>query len=510
MKPPKILLTILFILVQFCLTPDIYANNLSVANISLTGKNAASDYVQVQFDLSWENSWRDDVNHDGVWIFIKFRVGAGDWTHATIAATGHSLPGGDSLLVGNTGSTGKGAFIYRAASGSGNVSYSSVQLRWSYGLDGVNDNDLVTVKVFGVEMVYVPRGQFYLGDVNANNAYNNFYTYGTDGPYQITSESAITVGTSSGNLYYAADVSGGGDQSGPIPVDFPKGYDSFWSMKYEITQGQYTDFLNTLTRSQQNTRTETDVSTDAITNIYVMTNSQTVSQKNNIVCPSSGNGTFYPVTFSCSTPDYAANYLSADDVAAYLDWAALRPITELEFEKACRGQGAVVQDEFAWGSTTYGEITGFVGTDGSGTETKSPTTGTVNLNFVAGNISGPVRVGIFAASANGGSYTRENAGASYWGIMELSGNVSEMTVTVGTSYGRGFAGEPGDGALDGNGDANSTSWSVYAYGNRGGAYNYASNSSISVAEVSSRADAAYGVGSGNSTRDVGYGGRGGR
>ena len=33
----------------------------------------------------------------------------------------------------------------------------------------------------------------------------------------------------------------------------------------------------------------------------------------------------------------AAYYLSWTDLAAYLDWACLSPMTEIQFEKACRG-----------------------------------------------------------------------------------------------------------------------------------------------------------------------------
>ena len=46
----------------------------------------------------------------------------------------------------------------------------------------------------------------------------------------------------------------------------------------------------------------------------------------------------------------ACNWLSWADVAAYLDWSGLRPMTELEFEKACRGPNAPVAGEYAWGS----------------------------------------------------------------------------------------------------------------------------------------------------------------
>ena len=44
------------------------------------------------------------------------------------------------------------------------------------------------------------------------------------------------------------------------------------------------------------------------------------------------------------------NFLSWMDLAAYLDWAALRPMTELEFEKICRGPNPPIAGEYVWGT----------------------------------------------------------------------------------------------------------------------------------------------------------------
>ncbi len=454
--------------------PSAHANNLSIQNVQLTGRNTTDHYVMVQFDISWENSWRDAVNYDGAWVFIKYKKTGLGWHHATLHTSGHSAPSGANIEVGTTNGVGKGVFIYRSSEGSGDVNWSSVQLRWDYGSDGLADNDLVTVKVFGIEMVYVPQGAFYVGDTPGGNAVNNFYEYGTSNdPYLIDSEDAIDVGTTNGNLYYHNNGGSPGDFSGPIPADFPKGYDAFWCMKYEITQGQYTDFLNTLTRTQQNQRTETDISTSSISDIYVMSGRSSEIYRNTIKCPSSGNGTSSPITFSVDAPDLACNYLSFEDVKAYLDWAALRPLTELEFEKACRGPEYPVLNEMAHGNGNGGAITGFEGVDKSGTETKSPTTGLINKAY--GNqsgVQGPVRVGIFAATDNGQGYTRENAGASYWGIMELSGNVVERCVTVGNTYGRAYTGLTGDGELNSSGNSDVTNWPPSGYGQsyRGGSW----------------------------------------
>lgn len=61
--------------------------------------------------------------------------------------------------------------------------------------------------------------------------------------------------------------------------------------------------------------------------------------------------------------------------------------------------------------------------------------------------TGTLRVGIFARSGTG----RIQAGASYYGIMDLSGNIEETVVTVGNQQGRAFTGVHGSGNLNPSG-----------------------------------------------------------
>ena len=49
------------------------------------------------------------------------------------------------------------------------------------------------------------------------------------------------------------------------------------------------------------------------------------------------------------------NYVSFTDGLAFTDWAALRPITELEYEKAARGPSEPIDAEFVWGTNTYND-----------------------------------------------------------------------------------------------------------------------------------------------------------
>ena len=432
---------------------SVAANNINVSNIRVTGQNTTAgennpaNYTLVQFDLSWENSWRTSSapnNWDAAWVFVKYRVGSGDWQHAWLNNTGHSSGTGTSATIDAglltpgtafhaTTNPALGVFIYRSADGTGNFSITGAQLRWNYGANGVADNATVDVKVFAIEMVYVPAGNFYVGSGGTETS--AFYMYPTTtNPYQITGEGAITVGTTDGNLYYPSSTYGG-DQSGPIPANFPKGYAAFYCQKYEISQQQYVDFLNTLTSAQASTRYP-----NANTNRHAITLSGGV--------------------YSTTNPYVACNFLSWMDGAAYSDWAGLRPMTELEFEKACRGPETQVANEYAWGTAT---VAGNAYTLEYGSATNegiasnySTSAGNASYDITDGSIDGPLRVGIFAANANNSG--RITAGASYYGIMELSGNLWERAVTVGNATGRAFTGLHGNGALSTNGHANETAW----------------------------------------------------
>jgi len=474
------LFSICFLSFVFCLLMDkAEANNLAVSSVSLSNVSLGQVTATVQFNISWDNSWRTATNYDAAWVFVKYSTDAGvTWHHATLKTSGTN-PAGFSQGSGTAldiivPADEKGAFLQRSANGSGSVSTTSIQFVWNYGADGVISTSTVRVEVFAIEMVYIPTNAFYVGSGGTETS--PFYTYPTTtNAYLISSENAITVGTGTGNLYYASSTYGG-DQAGPIPAAFPKGYAAFYCMKYDISQGQYADFLNNLTSTQASTRNPAQT-----TYRYTIT------------------GT-YP-NFSASRPDRACNWLSWADVAAYADWAALRPMTELEFEKAARGVSVPTPNEYAWGNTTITQAVAISGTE-NGTETITTTGANCNYNsatFTGGDAGqGPLRCGIFAT----GLSTRASSGAGYYGVMDLSGNLWKRPVTVGNAAGRAFTGLHGDGVLDSTGNANTANWpdtTATGAGYRGGTWGNAA----SVACPSDRNNAAYTV----SSRVSSYGGR---
>ena len=137
------------------------ANDLTISNISLTGQDTVNNFILVQFDITWDNSWRvtgDPNNWDAVWVFVKYRVDGGPWQHARLNTTGHTPVSGSTI---ETPTDGTGVFIYRSLDGTGTLTLMGVQLRWNYGANGLDDNESdVEVRVLGIEMVYVPQGAF--------------------------------------------------------------------------------------------------------------------------------------------------------------------------------------------------------------------------------------------------------------------------------------------------------------------------------------------------------------
>jgi len=489
----KWLMSVLFLLVTIHYPlSTVYANNLAVSTVSLGNVSIGQVTAKAQFNISWDNSWRTAVNYDAAWVFIKYSTNAGiSWNHATLKTAGTN-PAGFSQGTG-TGldiivpADKKGAFLQRSANGAGSVSTTSIQFVWDYGADGVISTSTVRVKVFAIEMVYIPTSAFYAGSGETETS--AFYTYPTTtNAYLVGSENAITVGTTSGNLYYALSTYAG-DQTGPIPATFPKGYAAFYMMKYEISQGQYADFLNILTSTQASTR-------------YPNSNG---SYRHTI----SG---VYP-NYSASRPDRACNYLSWVDLCAYADWAALRPFTELEFEKAARGVSVPTVNEYVWGSTSITASIDISGISEDGTETITTAGANCAYNnnaYTGGDAAGqsdvtpypytrgPLRCGIFAT----GSSTRVTSGAGYYGVLELSGNLWERPVSVGNPTGRAFTGGHGNGALDGTGNANVTNWpgtDAVGAGHRGGNWNFGA--------THARASARYNAASPDAYRGYYFGGR---
>jgi formylglycine-generating enzyme required for sulfatase activity len=449
--------------------------------------------MAVKFSIAWNYSWRKATapnNWDAMWFFVKFRKNLGDWQTMTFTDSGHTIPSGAAIDIGlrdpnssynSTTNRGVGAFIYKDAAGFGSNNFTDIKLKWPYALDGVQQGDRIDLQFNAIHMVYIPTEGFYVGDDNTSSS--SFKQSGSNSAFQITSESETTV-------YVGAT-------GYTVPAAFPKGYKGFYVMRHELAQEQWRNFFNSLPETGS-ARTNRDI-TDSTGK-----NSDSVVYRNNISWDSSSlsNDLILPDRDSPNAVTYCAvpmSYLSWEDLTAYLDWAGLRPMSELEYEKAARGTLSPVAGEYAWGSTNYQNVSGL---SSIGRINEAPNVYGDNINF-SGGISGPIRVGSFA-TLNYGRASRENAGGGYYGALELSGNVQERVVTVANSDGRAYTGAHGDGALDSNGRANESNWpaptTASGSGFRGGSWSTAS----SYCRTSDRSLAA----KADTTRASDYGGRG--
>lgn len=444
LKNMKTKITFLFSLVLGCIL-EFHSNNLTITNTSVTGSN-------ITFQISWDNSWNANIapnNWDAAWVFVKYQdCSTKLWNHASFSTVVGDHSAASPLSV-ETVTDGKGVFLRRTSVGSGNITNATITLKMNIPAGTYN------YKVFGIEMVSVPQGSFNLGGPGTETTkYNNITI---DATSQSSGLSAATIGGS----------------SVAVPNTFPMGYNALYCMKYEITQLQYTDFLNTLTYAQQATRTDFDPQSNGGHALGTQAAASN-NNRNGIVVLTPGANAATPAVYandlsagiennSDDGQNIACNDLCELDVWAYLDWAALRPMTELEFEKVCRGPIPAVSGEYAWGSTNFTRVYNTIGNlVNDNTETEVFTTiangrCACDIVTVGGNTGvayGPLRVGLFAEAATG----RESSGASYYGIMELSGNVWESCVSTRVAGGTGFTGNLGDGTLDVNGNANQSTW----------------------------------------------------
>ena len=173
--------------------------------------------------------------------------------------------------------------------------------------------------------------------------------------------------------------------------------------------------------------------------------------------------------FKTTMPFVPCHYMPYQGAPGFAAWSGLRPMTELEFEKACRGPVKPVADEFPWGTT------GIAGKNPAGgkyalthfnEETESvswvgekgpdATRGNAFLADNNGAPGWPTRVGIFATPQS----DRVTAGATYWGILDMAGSVPDKAVPVGEAACRGFSGNHGEGGA--------APWGGVGLGERGG------------------------------------------
>lgn len=464
-----------------------------IANsVSISGTTVSADN-KVRFTITWNNSWRRTVppyNRDAVWIFIKYASCSGGtqvWKHAPLSTNASD----DSTRTGagpmeivpalNADGTCKGVFLQRTSANAGGTAADSsnsnvgcrIQLAAGFPAGTYN------FKVYAIEMVYIPQNDFQVGDGTSASTFN--------------SRTVVVVDEISGNTTDSWFVTG---LTTDVPAAYPVGWSSFYCMKYEISQEEYVDFLNVLTYDQQATRTIVAPNSAAGTGALVAVG----TNRNGICIQTPGDATTTPktpATYWCNLDggsgngaadgqNIACNYLSWADVSAFLDWSAMRPMSEMEFEKVCRGTAARVGAEYPWGTAALWQtgtawectaaganiVLANSGNLSSGGQAAEASTASGTGLCAIGDI--PFRVG-FAATVS--TTTRASAGTSYYGVLDMGGNLWERTVAVDATGLTFHRDSLGDGAIDSiaTWQANVGTWpsvtTASGAGFRGGAWN---------------------------------------
>jgi hypothetical protein len=335
--------TFLRLLFFFFLVNSASANNMLVQNVTTTGNNAVNKTIQVQFDISWDNSWRDAINWDAAWIFMKYKDANGLWQHCKLNLTGFANGTGTANTLQVT-SDNIGSWLYRSAQGSGTFNSTGMQLQWNYGLSGLTDVTGLEVRVFAVEVVYVPEGDYLIqGSFPGSNEF-----IGVSAPagiYPVINSRlspTISISGSFGvkNIRVKGDAGIDFTNDGIIDnVEFPTGYDAFYCLKDAISSQQYADFLNCLTAPQQ----ESIGLGGQVLYDYSYCNGD-IFLNNNVYYSSNPNS-----EYRCGTD---AQFLF------FADWACLRPMSFFELNKLAFGPFPSYLNEcpqpYAGGYSYYG------------------------------------------------------------------------------------------------------------------------------------------------------------
>lgn len=429
------------------------ANNVRIKNQAIPVEmNLGKDSLMVKFDIRWDNSWRIGENWDAVYVFLKYkRKNVNEkWYHLRIKESGHSLVSSNGpalnykVMKDTMGCV--GMFIYRRGEGTGSVGAEvRLKLDISQGdlqhYDASEYQDFIRgkfeISAMAIEMVYVPYGPYFVGDGRSERT---FCDEAKDA-YYVESEEAQTLGE---------------DRAGtvnkiPLPGVYPKGFSGFYCMKYEISQEQYVDFLNKLSFTDQKKRIGNDLE-KLSEGQFVFGSPNFPDHRNGIILATRKNigepwvfANNLNIRDEFNMPDdgqaLACNYMTPEDLWAYADWVGLRPMSEMEFEKACRQRNPVSRPtdfQYAWDSQQITPVTSI--SDAMTVKEKPDDAANVNSG---GGLNGPLRCGSFARPGN---KSMEAAGASHWGIMDLSGNLAE--ICCNTERGKAMQGNIyGDGNL---------------------------------------------------------------
>ncbi len=279
-------------------------------------------------------------------------------------------------------------------------------------------------RVLGVEMVLIPEGPFSLG--NGPLSHCSFFRYPPPAkPFPVESEAALPLGDRDGALTFHPDHHNPA-VNGTLPETFPKGFRAFYCMKYGLRWQDYAQMLNLLNVQQATNRFPFGVNAEGFFE------SSTITGQHPHV--KAGN------------PNANCSNLSWPDGAAVADWCGLRPMTEMEYEKAFRGSFTKIKAEMS--GPEMGDL---LAGGGPEEDLGLPGTESPDRKAVAG----------YWVDYEWGPFPKDKAGTiapgtMYYGVV--ANGWCEQCVTVGHEKGWGFRGTHGDGNLSPEGDADVPDW----------------------------------------------------
>jgi hypothetical protein len=207
-------------------------------------------------------------------------------------------------------------------------------------------------------------------------------------------------------------------------------------MKYELSEQQYADFLNTITSTQAS--------------------GVGIAGKNIAI----NNG-----IYNSTTPNRACNTATSNKIFAYGDWSGMRPMSFMEFEKAFRGPISEFLD-INYGGRDLNNVSSNFFASENGSENIYPealnySDSAFLIYWVGYNNLGSnynfMRSGIKGTNSS----NRRISNASYYGVFDLTSNVLDPYVDPTNLQ---FSKINGDGIINTTGLTNITSWnSIGAY-----------------------------------------------
>ena len=482
-------------LLAFCLLLSLTCNALSNNKYRSTNKayvtaNAISNNT-IEGEIHYFDFWNDDINHSALYVFFKNNALSVEIEKIELDGAFFTL----EILDDRAG--------FYVIPTKENINEQCIDFQISF------RTELTNITSHCIEMVYIPKGKFSLGSAksfeyrNTKNTSNGslgaplnaFFQSGQNGTfngaYEVGSEKTIEIGDCEGCLNYLdAEIAGvntySGDRKGILPLEFPKGFNAFYQMRYELTENQYCDFLNSLDSKQAKNR----INPDAIF--------QGGSRKDygNFISLKGG-------IYITSRPNQACSFLSWNDCLAYSDWAGMRIMTEFEFEKSSRGFEKPKFREYSWGGSEI-ENTYFLDKNLSKClDNHYCVDGNVHVNYLGFsnynevciennevsyvgcrvlssemNYRGPLETGIHAKGKK--TINRVSTGGGYFGTLDLSGNLREPVVPIGSAGSRKYKGTIGDGKINEDGNTDNLDWlysndTELVYGYRGGCWAFHEN-----------------------------------